>query len=232
MRSIRAIFIKQAKDSLKNPMIVVEFLIFPAVALIMTEMIAKSSADIPNNMFVAMMAPIFAGMALITAMAGVIVEDMERKSLRFLMMAGVKSHEYLLGVGGLLLLVGTIVSGVFALIGDFSGAETVKFLVVMILGVMASIILGAIIGILAKNQQSATAISVPIAVILGFTPMVATFNETVAKVAGIFYTQQLNVIVNDFTANFPRACMVMGINIAILAILFVIAYKKKGLKTV
>jgi ABC-2 type transport system permease protein len=70
----------------------------------------------------------------------------------------------------------------------------------------------------------------PIAMILGFTPMIATFNETVEKAASVLYTQQLNVIVNDFSGNFTQAMTVIGINIAVLLALFILAYKKKGLK--
>lgn len=231
MRSAKTIFLKQTKDMFKNPMVLIQFIIYPAVAIIMTELVAKSNNDIPNNMFITMMAAIFAGMGLVTATAGVISEDIERKSLRFLVMAGVKPYEYLLGTGGFFLLAGVVVSLVFGLTGDFTGTEFAKFLTVMITGTAASIVLGAAIGMLSKNQQAATAISMPIAVIFGFTPMIANFNETVGKAAGFLYTQQLNVIVNDFSANFTKAIMVIGVNIAILTILFVLAYKKKGLKS-
>lgn len=229
MRSIRAIFIKQAKDMCKNPMVLVQFVVYPAVAFLMTELIAKSNPDIPGNMFVTMMAPIFSGMALILSMSGVIAEDVERKSLRLLVMAGVKPHEYLLGTGGFILLAGIVVSGVFGLIGNFTHYELAKFLTVMVTGIAASILLGAIIGMLAKNQQTATAIATPIAMILGFTPMIAQFNETVRSAASILYTQQLNVIVNDFSASFINAVTVIGVNILILLILFVLAYRRKGL---
>jgi ABC-2 type transport system permease protein len=77
---------------------------------------------------------------------------------------------------------------------------------------------------------SETAVGMPIAMILGFTPMIATFNETVEKAASILYTQQLNVIVNDFSANFTRALLVIGVNMAVLLVLFVVAYRRKGLK--
>ena len=230
MRSIKAIFIKQAKDMIKNPSVLVMFIVFPAVALIMTELIAKSNQDIPNNMFVTMMAAIFAGMGLVTSSCAVIAEDIERKSLRFLIIAGVKPHQYLIGTGGFFLIAGAITSVVFALIGDFTIIETIKFLSVMMAGSATSIVLGALIGMLSKNQQAATALSMPIAVIIGFTPMVASFSETVEKYASILYTQQINVIVNDFSANFAQALMVIGINIVVLLMLFIITYRKKGLK--
>jgi ABC-2 type transport system permease protein len=230
MRSVKAIFIKQLKDTLKNPMILVQFIIFPAVAFIMTEMVGGTTPGIPKNMFVTMMAPIFAGMALITAMAAAISEDVAGRSLRFLMMAGVKPHEYLLGTGGFNLLAGAVVSVIFALIGDFAATEFIKFLCVMFLSVIASLLLGATIGILSKNQQAASALGVPFAMILGFTPMIAQFNKTVEKAASVLYTQQLNVIVNDFSANFPKAMLVIGLNMAVLTAAFVLAYKKVGLR--
>jgi hypothetical protein len=66
--------------------------------------------------------------------------------------------------------------------------------------------------------------------ILGFTPMIAQFNPTVEKLAGILYTQQLNVIVNDFSANFSKAMLVIAANMAVLLALFIFAYRKKGLR--
>ncbi len=230
MRNAKAIFVKQAKDMFRTPMMLIQFIIYPAVALVMTQLVAKSNPDIPNNMFVTMMGAIFAGMALIMSMSNAIAEDTERGSLRLLMMAGVKPHEYLLGTGGFILLAGAAVSVVFGLIGDFTGTEFTKFLTVMITGVTASVTLGAIIGLLAKNQQTAAAVATPAAMILGFTPMIAGFNETVEKAASVLYTQQLNVIVNDFSANFAKALIVIGANILILLLLFTFAYRKKGLK--
>ncbi len=178
MKSTRAVFTKQAKDLLRNPAVLMQYIIFPAVAFLMTELVAKPNPDIPANMFVCMMASIFAGMALISSAAHAIAEDMEKKSLRFLVMAGVKPHQYLIGTGGFILIAGAVVSVAFAAIGGFEGADLAKFLLVMIAGVAASTLLGSLIGILAKNQQAATAVGTPIAIILGFTPMIATFNES------------------------------------------------------
>ena len=231
MRIIGAIFTKQAKDMFKNPMVLAMFVIFPAVALIMTLLVARQNDDIPNNMFVTMMAAIFAGMGLITSVSGAIAEDIEKKSLRFLVIAGVKPHQYLLGAGGFFLLAGTVASVAFALIGDFTGDETVKFLMVMIAGTAASILLGASIGIFSKNQQAATSLGMPVAMIFGFAPMIASFNETVEKAAGILYTQQISVIVNDFSVSLARPLLVIAANIAVLTILFIFAYKKKFVST-
>ena len=230
MRIANTIFVKQANDMFKNIGTLIQFIIFPAVALLMTYLIAIPDDYIPNNMFVTMKAAMFAGMALIPVVTGIIAEDMERKSLRLLVMAGVKPHQYLMGIGGFILLAGAVASAAFGLIGDFAAMELVKFMAIMISGAAASIILGATIGIVAKNRQSATSISMPIAMVLGFAPMISNFNTTVERFSAVLYTQQINVIVNDFDANFARAMLVVGINIAVLTVLFAIAYKKKGLR--
>ena len=230
MKSIKAIFTKQAKDMLKNPAVLIQFIIFPAVALTMTLLVAHGNDDIPNNMFVQMMASIFAGMGLIMSVTAIIAEDIEVKSLRFLIIAGVKPHQYLIGVGGFILLAGSITSVFFALIGDFTGVEIIKFLAIMIPGVMASIVLGATIGMFSKNAQAASGLAMPFALIIGFVPMIANFNDTVYRFARFIYTQQINVIVNDLSGDLARPLTVIAINIAVLVVLFVIAYKKKGLK--
>ena len=233
MRSAKTIFMKQAKDMVKNPMVLIQFILFPAVAFIMTELIAKSDGfeGMPVNMFVTMMAAIFAGMGLTMSTAGVIAEDIEKKSLRFLVMAGVKPHQYLAGTGGFLFFLGALTALLFGFIGEFTMTEFFKLVAVLIACAAASIILGATIGIISKNQQSATSLGMPVAMILGFTPMVAAFNETIYKAAGFLYTQQLNIITNDFSESFEKAMGVTLMNILVLVVLFTIAYRKRGLRS-
>jgi len=231
MKVIKAIFTKQAKDMFKNPSVLIMFVLFPVVAFIMTTFVKIPENELfSGDMFVTMMASVFAGMGLITAVASVIAEDIERKSLRFLVIAGVKPHQYLLGIGGFFLLAATVTSLIFALIGGFTGAEFAKFIIIMVSGTAASILLGAKIGMWSKNAQAAGGLAMPFAIIVGFVPMIAGFNETVEKFAGILYTQQINVIVNDFEASIVKPLAVIAANIAVLTVFFVIAYKKKGLK--
>jgi len=230
VRSAKAIFIKQMKDTLKNRMVLTQFIIFPVVAFVMTELVAKADATIPNSLFVTMFAAMFVGMAPLIMTNTAIAEDKEHKSLRFLVMAGVKPYEYLLGIGGFVLLICSLVSFVFGLIGGFTGMEFVKFVSVLILGSVASALVGSTIGVLSKNQQAATAIGTPVFMVLAFTPMIANFNETIAKVANVFYTQQVNVIVNDFSTGMIKPFLIILANIVILTVLFVLVYKKKGLK--
>jgi len=230
MRSAKAVFIKQLRDTFKNRMMLVQFIIFPIMAMIMTELVAKADSEIPDTIFVTMFAAVFVGMTPLSMTNTAIAEDREHKSLRFLVMAGVKPYEYLAGVGGLVLLICALVSVVFGLIGGFVGMQLVYFVAVLILGSIASTLLGATIGMLSKNQQAATAIGTPVFMTLSFLPMIAQFNETVEKVASVLYTQQVNILVHDFSMNSTKPFLIIMANIVILIALFALAYQKKGLK--
>ncbi|MCL2339964.1 MAG: ABC transporter permease [Actinomycetia bacterium] len=230
MNSIRAIFIKQGLDILKNRMVLLQFIVFPLVALVFTQMVAKPNADIPDSMFVTMFAGIYAGMSVLSTTANFIAEDRERKSLRFLVMAGVKPYQYLLGIGGVMLAASLVVSLVFGLMGGFQGVDFIRFVMVVLLGSIASTLLGATVGIIAKNQQSAAALAMPLGMVLGFTPMLGQFSDIVQKVFGIFYTMQVNSLVSDFSASFTQPLLIILANIAIFAVLFALAYRKKGLR--
>jgi ABC-2 type transport system permease protein len=167
-------------------------------------------------------------MGLVMSVGTIIAEDRENNSLRFLIIAGVKPMSYILGIGGFLFLASAVTSAAFGLIGGIELVEFARLMPVMRSGAIASILLGAIIGMIAKNQQAATGMAMPIGMALGMGPIAATFNETVDRVFSIFYTQQVGVFVNDPTMSLTRPLAIIWINIAVLAVVFAIVYNKKG----
>ena len=238
MRNIKAVFKKQLKDMFKNIAVLVQYIIFPGVAFAMTHLVALRDYYIPDTMFVNMMAAVFVGMALIPTAAGIISEDRSTKCLRFMVMAGVKPTSYLLGISGVVLSTSLVPSLAFTLMGGFSGNEFWLFLAVMMLGVIASTLLGLTIGIFASNAQAAGGLAMPFAVILGFAPMIAMFNEPMMRITRFFYTQQIDIVMNSFysvsgvqsAANYLESFGIIGANIALLCVLFIIVFAKKGLK--
>jgi len=253
MKNINAIFYKQLKDTIKNPAALIQFIIFPLLAFVMDtfmntermaeEMIANlpydidvssifegMTANMPN--MTTMQATIFAGMGLIPIVAGIIAEDIEKKSLRFLSMAGIKPAQYLAGVGGVIMFISLFSSMAFSLIAGFTGADFLIFTAAMMSGVAGSIVLGAAFGIMTKNQQASAGITMPVALILGFGPVMAQMNPRVARFLFITYTQQLNIIADYLTiggVDTPlwQSFSIIWANIAVLTVLFVIVFKKK-----
>lgn len=227
-----AIFKKQLKDTLKNKMILVQFVLFPFIAFVFTEFVAKSNADLPDTYFVTLFATMYAGMVPLINMANIIAEEREKKSLQMLIMSNVKPYEYLLGVGSYVLILCSLGGVAFGLIGGYSGTELLRFVLTIILGVIASILLGSAVGIFSKNQGAATAVAMPLALITAFVPMVAMFNDKIASLANILYTQQINTLINNlsasnFTANHFFA---IGANMLVFLMVFTYAYVKVDLK--
>jgi hypothetical protein len=150
-------------------------------------------------------------------------------------MAGVKPGSYLIGVSGVMFFASLLTSMAFSLIGEFSGADFWIFTAAMMSAVVCSIVLGAIFGMLMGNQQAATGLMLPAAMILGFGPMIAQFNDSIARFLHPFYTQQLNIVADYLTLGAGQTSLwqsfaIMWANVAVLAVLFVLVYKMKGLK--
>ena len=97
MKNIKAIFIKQIKDTLKNKIVLIQFIMFPLFTILMENAVIMQ--DMPEHFFVTLFAAMYIGMAPLTSMAAIISEEKEKNTLRVLLMSDVKPHEYLLGTG-------------------------------------------------------------------------------------------------------------------------------------
>jgi ABC-2 type transport system permease protein len=247
MRSVKAVFKKQLKDILRNPAVLIQFIIFPFIAFAINaimvtgfnfegvpedivELITANMPNMPN--MVTMQACIFAGMGLITAISGILSEDMEKKSIRFLAMAGAKPISYLVGVSGVIFVVSFFTSVAFSLIAEFSGPDFWIFTAAMMSAVAGSTVLGATFGILAGNQQAASGLVLPVSFVLGFGPMMAQFNDNVARLLHFLYTQQLNIVADRLTGGGADISLwhsfgIMWANVLVLGLLFVFVFRKK-----
>ena len=245
MRNAKAIFKMQLKGTVKNPQVLFQFIIFPMFAFLLDLIMVTDFEGVPEDIaemlaanmpnMVTMQATMFAGMGLVMVIAGFVAVDIEKKSLRFLMMAGVKPVSYLLGTSGVIFFVSFFSSVAFSFIGGFTGVDFWVFTAALMSGVMGSIIVGATLGILTKNQQAASGLSLPIGLLLGFGPMMAQFNDRIASALHVVYTQQLNVVAAYLTtggAETPlwQSFAIMWGNIAVLGVLFAVVFKMKGLK--
>ena len=230
MKNISVIFLKQLKDTLKNKAVLIQFVMFPIMAVIMENTVKFE--DMPEKFFVKLFSVMFVGMAPLTCISAIISEEKEKNTLRTLMMSNVKPLEYLCGIGGYVWLMCMAGTAVFAVCGGFTGVSLVKFVAVMAAGVILSELIGGVIGIFSKNQMSATSVTVPVMMIFSFLPMLSMFNDKIEKVANLTYTQHLSVLINGLgTASIEaKNLLIPAINLLIAAVLFVAAFKKRGME--
>lgn len=229
MNNIIAILKKQLKDTLKNKTILIQFVMFPILTLVMNHAITIDG--MPENFFVNLFATMYAGMAPLTSMAAIISEEKEKNTLRVLMMSNVRPHEYLLGIGSYVWLACVIGAFVICAAGSYKLWEKVTFMGIMAIGILVSLLIGAVIGVWSQTQMMATSISIPVMMIFSFVPMLSLFNTTIAKIAKFTYTEQISLMigqVNNLQLEAGNVCIII-VNMLITVILFTAAYKKCGL---
>ena len=226
MRNITAVFLKQVKDTFKNRSVFLMFVLMPALAVVFENVV--NLENMPEHFFVKLFSVMFIGMAPLTTVSSIISEEKEKNTLRALIMANVRPWEYLMGVGTYIFVCCMAGTAVFAAVSGFEGGELLRFVLIMAAGIIISELVGAVIGISCENQMSAASIHVPVMMVLSFLPMLSMFSDTIGKIASIFYSQQINRMING--ENYGTGMTVSAINLAILITIFVIIFKKKGIE--
>ena len=227
MNNIFVIIKKQIRDTLKNKTILIQFILFPVMTLIMENAI---NLDVmPEHFFVKLFAVMYIGMAPLVAAAGIIAEEKEKNTLRVLMMADVKPRQYLAGISiyvWAICMLGALVMSI-----TLPASVRAFFILIMGIGFVISIIVGACIGIFSKNQMMATSLTMPLMLIFSFVPMLSMFNESIRKCSTAIFTQQLRLLMDNMTfEEFPlTGIIVLGGSALFFAGLFFAAYQKKGL---
>ena len=247
MRVVKSIFIKQVDDFLKNPSVTMIFILFPMMAWVITRFMSTGE---PGEAFfqvigIAMMS--VASMP-ITAITTYIAEDVETHSLRFLVMAGVKPIHYLSGLAIFSLLLSAVVMVAFAFIGQLESYDIPMFLGITMIGCVASLILGAILGLLSKNVQQASVYTTVFGMGLGFIPFISMFNPGLVSYTFFLFTQQIFTALmymalgrgpeavagiyelTGYNFSVTGSILIIAGNIIVLLVLFAIMYKRKGLR--
>ena len=226
MNNIVAIFKKQLKDTLKNKTVLVQFVLFPVMTLIMNNAIKMQ--DMPENFFVNLFATMYIGMAPLTSIASIISEEKEKNTLRVLIMSNVKPYEYLLGIGSYVWFACMLGGVVICAAGGYNLQTSIVFMGIMAVGILTSLLIGAIIGIWSKTQMMATSIAVPVMMIFAFIPMLSLFNSTVEKIAKVIYSEQISRMLSQINSLQLSAVNigVIATNILIAAVIFIVIFKK------
>ncbi len=232
MRTSLAILNKQLKDSLNNLQSLMVMVIYPAVAFIMVIALGdQDGMDGPmSSMFISMFATMHCAFVPITIASTVISEEKEKGTLRSLIMSGVGRVNYLFSTSLFIIIAVMLTGCTFFLMDEFTQQEVCKFLITMLCGTVISTLLGLCIGVNAKNVAAANGMAMPVGLVLALIPMLAQFNDAIAKVAKYTYSGQISLVLeggNDITVEMLSVC---GAYTAIFAILLVALFKKKGLE--
>ena len=221
-----AILWKQIKDTLKNKTILIQFVMFPVMTIVMENAIKID--NMPEHFFANLFAVMYIGMAPLTSMSAILSEEKEKNTLRVLYMSNVKAVEYFIGNALYIWSICMLGSLVIGIAGGYRGEILAKFMLIMAVGHLISTMLGAAIGAFSKNQMMATGISIPVMMVFSFLPMLSMFNETIEKIAKIFYSQQLNLLIGSISElKIDTECIViMCVNMVLIGGVFALSYRK------
>ena len=229
MKHTITIIQKQLKDTLKNRTVLIQFIMFPLLGAIMVNIVRLE--DMPENFFVTLFSSMYIGMAPLTCVSAIISEEKEKNTLRVLMMADVTPWQYLLGIGSYVFLACMLGGAVFCgLLENVTPEQRVLFLLIMAAGIVASIVMGAAIGIGSRNQMAATSVTVPVMMIFAFLPMLSMFNDRIEKIARFTYTEQIRILTGNLGGGGEpiRSVAVILMNIVVFGVVFVVLYRRKS----
>ncbi|MDY6357835.1 MAG: ABC transporter permease [Catonella sp.] len=227
MNHVFAIMMKQFKDSIRNKMIIVVFFMFPVLALAFSYLLPTNEL-IPilpsfETMNTVMMPIIF--------MSSIVAEEKEKGSLRMLIMSNVTPTEYLIGIGISVYTLSIISTLLFLPFYNASLKQSIVYLVISSTGILISMTIGAIVALICKNQMSVGPMTAPISMIIGLLPMFATLNPKMKGVAYIFYSYHIRegLMMFQFSNSWKPFAVVLA-NFIIIAILFALTYRGKGMQ--
>lgn len=231
LRHSLAIFKKQVLDTIKNSGVLLQFILFPLLAFVLTKTVVAGNNALPDDYFIKMFSSMYIGMSPAVAIGGIIAEEKEKGCLRSLFMNTVKPTEYLLGVSLYVFIMCLIGSVILALGGNYSTDQFLAYFLIMALGIICSILLGATIGVVSSNQMAAHSMIIPITMVIAFLPLISMFNEKFKDFSKYLYSQQASDMMGrlDIQSMESMQIIIYGVNMLVLLICFVYFYKKKGM---
>jgi ABC-2 type transport system permease protein len=223
VQNVSALFQKQLKDVFKNLPVLVLFIVYPIIAFVMTQ--AMKDQEGMGTFFISIFATMHCVFTPIVATSSIIAEEKETNTLRALIMSNVNLREYLLSIGGFVLL-STLLSGSFFLfLGEHTGKSAVVFIIGLSIGCIISIILGVCIGLFSKNASAANGLAVPFGMVFAFLPMLANFNEGIEAVSKFSFGQQVSYLLSGETIE-VFGIAVLCVNFLVLILISALRFKK------
>ncbi len=226
MNKVGALYIKQMKNVSYNMFITVVFVMAPLFALIFSRLIpGTESMALPFGVLAS------AVLGASNTMCILIAEEKEKNTLNVLITSTVSAMDFLLSnILSTLTLTVIVNVIVYAICG--STVPFLMYLLITTFGSVAAIIFGAIIGIVSKNQMTASGIISPFALILMMIPIFSGLLPKLQKVSDVLFSQQMLNMLNDVSDPdvLLRGFLIIGANLVVFVIAFALVYKRVGLE--
>ena len=227
LNNVFAIFNKEIKDVIRNPEVLLLFFVYPVIAVVLSTSI--SIEGMPEAFFISIFATMHAIFTPMVVTATILSEEKEKGTLRQLLMNNVSHTDYLLSIGGFVFIATMSTSFIFLFFANFAIVEIARFLLMISIGTLISILIGMSIGGFSKNQMATNGMCIPVAMFFAFLPMLSSFNEAFKSFSIYTYSGIISEMILSQASWTTQNMIVLAINALIFLVVFNQVFKKNRL---
>jgi len=231
-RKISALYCKNMKNIFYNPFIMTSPIAILVMSYLFGMFMIPDDAPIEVfNIIMNMIVNMNAIMCGVMIMSILIAEEKEKNTLNVLITSTVSGFDFLIGS---VLTTATITVICNAAIYFIMGAQNYfafgQFMLITTLGAVAAITFGATIGLLSKNQMTASTIVAPIFLLI-LIPMFFRGSFFIDNVLYYLFTEQIGISLMELAEGELSILRVIIItaNFIIFALIFGLCYRRRGL---
>ena len=237
MHKLNILLNKEFKDILRNNTIIF-MAILPIGMTFLYQFMFNAQIEYDEYMpEMAMFVLIFAtsmALAMIpgSALPTIIAEEKEKNTLRTLILSDVNGGEFLLSKTITILVVLFAVLSAIFFIAGVDVSHLPMFLLTCLLAAISLSLIGALIGLISKNQMSAGMIASPVMMVLMLLPMLRMFDPVLERIAFFFPTTSIAIVLetlmfygNDWSIILPNYAVLGGWIIGAITI-FILFYNR------
>jgi len=224
--TLSALLRKDVKDALRNRQMALVGLMPLLIAAIYKYM-DFGGETMPGSFIASFGSLMNVSLCAISLTAVLIAEEKEKNTLRTLMLNNVGPFEFLLSKMIVVMAVGMLVN---ALVFWMAGDETViagNYFGGTLLCMAALTMLGALTGMVCKNQMSTGVVAAPLALLLMFPAIFGMMNDSIDRYAKYLPTSAMIRLVSDYDT--AMAWWVLAAWIVLCAAAFLVVYQMKRL---
>lgn len=228
LAKIRILFRKDWKDTLKNNNAAV-LLLLPLLFTLLYRFISFDGMPMPKE-FISLIGVLMTlSLVPVALLSMMIAEEKEKNTLRTLMLSNVSAAVFLISKCLTALLLMTAVNGIIFILAGMALDLFPLYFITTTLAALCLMFLGALIGLLCKNQMSTGTLASPVALVMMVPPMLAQMNpflEMIAKVLPTYAMMQI-LFTQEGAGLTPWIVLIAWLLLSFA--LFLAVYKKKRL---
>lgn len=225
LKHVRAVWLKQAFDIRHNYSVILQFVLFPLLSWGISLVIPWEMKPVA----VMILSSNFTSIVPMVTVRNIIREDRSKGVLRAFIYANVSPTEYLMGINAFLLGVSLITSILIGSIFEFSGFVLLKYMLVLLLGTVTTLIVGSALTI--SSAIDSTGIAFVVFMLFNsMIPILGMFNSTAQTILRFTYPYQISNMIGDIYGGYfeINRVIVVFFNIMFFLAVFIILYKKEA----